>query len=365
MRISWAGPVGLAVVLQLVSVAARALAQPALERVEERLRREAEERPALPNRDAAPAKIAEAGYLGLLADDRAEQGRGVRVIEVVPGGPADKAGLEKGDLITAIDGHAVRRMSDFAQVLERSLPGKTVQFQISRDGVESKTEVVLGRRPAANDMAFPKFGLLPDESPDPGSLPLYSGTPTRRTPAAGGARLGVRTVPITEQGRRDAKPALLPAHGALVSFVTQDSPAAAAGIPLGAVITDVDGQRIEGPQELAAAIRAAEPGREITLSYHYRDKDVKKHVTLDGGPVAAPADRPGPAPEAPPQELPGPAPEQKPAPKRLPPNVEAPRPAPDEDEAMDQLRIDFLERRIRQLEARIEKLESAQRGANK
>ena len=49
----------------------------------------------------------EPGYLGLVGDDRRDRGAGVRVVRVVEGSPAAAAGIEVGDLITAIDGHPV------------------------------------------------------------------------------------------------------------------------------------------------------------------------------------------------------------------------------------------------------------------
>src|SRR5207249_8846688 len=47
-------------------------------------------------------KPVERGYLGVVTDDGQDKGRGVRVIEVVKGSPAEEAGLKVGDLITAI-----------------------------------------------------------------------------------------------------------------------------------------------------------------------------------------------------------------------------------------------------------------------
>jgi len=211
-------------------------------------------------------------------------------------------------------------------------------------------------------MAFPRFGLLPDELPEPKSLVMS------KQSAAAGPRLGVRTVVITEQGRRNAKPALLPTHGALVSHVEPGSPAARVGIPIGAVITDIDGRRIEGPRELSTAIHAVDPGRELVVTYHFQDKDVSQRVMLDAA-RPAPGLGPGPSPDDDGPTVEAPAPRDEPKPKtvaRRPPlAVEAPRPAPDDAAAMEQLRSDVLERRLRQLEERLQKVEAALRKAEK
>jgi putative serine protease PepD len=55
--------------------------------------------------------------------------------------------------------------------------------------------------------------------------------------------------------------------GAAIADVTSDGPAAAAGIPSGAVITKVEDQVIDGPEALVAAIRSRAPGDQIALTY--------------------------------------------------------------------------------------------------
>jgi putative serine protease PepD len=57
------------------------------------------------------------------------------------------------------------------------------------------------------------------------------------------------------------------AHGASVAGVVGGSPAAAAGLPDGAVITKLDGRVIDGPEALIAAVRAKAPGDTVTLTY--------------------------------------------------------------------------------------------------
>jgi putative serine protease PepD len=57
------------------------------------------------------------------------------------------------------------------------------------------------------------------------------------------------------------------ANGAAIANVAADGPAAAAGIPNGAVITKVDTQVIDGPQALVAAVRSKAPGDRVALTY--------------------------------------------------------------------------------------------------
>jgi putative serine protease PepD len=55
--------------------------------------------------------------------------------------------------------------------------------------------------------------------------------------------------------------------GAAVAEVVGGSPAAAAGLPSGAVITKIDGRVIDGPEALVAAVRSKAPGDTVSLSY--------------------------------------------------------------------------------------------------
>ena len=124
-----------------------ASAQTALERLEQQLR-EQSDRP--PGEDELPQR----GYLGVLADDRADRGRGVRILEVLPNGPADKAGLQAQDLITGIGGVRVRQMVDMAAILGRIFPGDTLPFELLRGQQRQEVEVTFGRRPPPEERRF-------------------------------------------------------------------------------------------------------------------------------------------------------------------------------------------------------------------
>jgi serine protease Do len=90
---------------------------------------------------------------------------GVYVSSVVPGGPAEKGGVQGGsetistddgaelqkggDIVTAIDDQPVRRFEDLVSYLvTRATPGQTVTLTVIRGGAEQKLSVELGERPA-------------------------------------------------------------------------------------------------------------------------------------------------------------------------------------------------------------------------
>ena len=76
--------------------------------------------------------------------DMAYQGAGVRVDMVVPGSPADKAGLQAGDVITSIDGAEVADLAAFSELLKGFAPGDHMKVVAQRDGkpVELELELV-------------------------------------------------------------------------------------------------------------------------------------------------------------------------------------------------------------------------------
>ena len=71
---------------------------------------------------------------------------GAFVTEVVPGSAADEAGLEAGDVITAIDGDEVTESSQVREQILEKEPGDTVEITIIREGEEQTVEATLGAR---------------------------------------------------------------------------------------------------------------------------------------------------------------------------------------------------------------------------
>lgn len=125
-----------------------AQAQATLEELEKRIRQELRQGDHPPaDAQSAEKPHPEPGYLGLVADDKQDRGHGVRILEVHPGGPAERAGLKPGDLVTGLAEMRLRQMSDMAAILRQVAPGGSVMFEVLRDGRKQRIEVVAGRRP--------------------------------------------------------------------------------------------------------------------------------------------------------------------------------------------------------------------------
>jgi S1-C subfamily serine protease len=73
---------------------------------------------------------------------------GTRVVVVTPGGPASQAGLQEGDLITAIDGTTVHDFNEMISYLEANThPGDVIELTVVRDNVDQTLSVQLDERP--------------------------------------------------------------------------------------------------------------------------------------------------------------------------------------------------------------------------
>jgi hypothetical protein len=97
----------------------------------------------------ATGKVSNSGRasLGISAQtvaDASGQPAGVGIAGVSPGGAAAKAGIQPGDIITALAGQPVPSVAALQSVLAAHKPGDQVQARMSRDGAESTVRVTLG-----------------------------------------------------------------------------------------------------------------------------------------------------------------------------------------------------------------------------
>jgi uncharacterized iron-regulated protein len=84
--------------------------------------------------------------LGLMPDYAGEEG-GVKVGSVREGGPAEKAGIEPGDVIVMLAGKPVADVEGYTEILDGLTIGKTVTVRIRRDAAEADLQVLVGSRP--------------------------------------------------------------------------------------------------------------------------------------------------------------------------------------------------------------------------
>ena len=75
---------------------------------------------------------------------------GVYIVEVVKGGPADKAGLQAGDRIVSVDGSEVATQSDLGTLMQNHKAGDAIQITVARGGQMQTVTVTLGEKGADN-----------------------------------------------------------------------------------------------------------------------------------------------------------------------------------------------------------------------
>jgi S1-C subfamily serine protease len=183
---------------------------------------------------------------------------GARIVEVVSGSPAEQAGLQVGDVITALGGEAVDAENSLPDLLANHQPGDEVTLNIQRGGEESperEITVALGEDSETAGKAylgirFTNAGSVEDQ---PGGLPQFD---------------------LPFEGSPDEMPFQHPDFqlpegveaGVVISEVTADSPAEAAGLQAGDVVTAVDGEGLETSDALVQAIQAHKPGETVTLT---------------------------------------------------------------------------------------------------
>jgi serine protease Do len=216
------------------------------------------------------------GFLGVYAeeinkDNMSQYGlrdpRGVGVTEVVKDSPAEKAGLRKDDVITRFDNEPVGSVRKLNRLVAEVSPDHKVNLGISRGGSDQELSVTIGKRAGYADttrrMTIPR-GNFPMEG-----FPMIEGMPQANVFSLGNSRrIGVGTTQLTKQlaeyfGVADGK-------GVLVTSVSENSPAAKAGIKAGDVITAVDGEKVESSGDVSRAINNKKDG-EVTVTI-VRDK---------------------------------------------------------------------------------------------
>jgi serine protease Do len=192
--------------------------------------------------------------------------KGVLVGNVLPGSPADKAGLRQGDVITSFAGEKVQDRSSFRLKVATSEVAKPYEIGYLRDGKERTASIV----PAPADKVV--FDIERKDRSE-------EGTPKSEPAKAAINDFGLEVQPLTAEL---AKPLGLPAtlKGLVVSSVKEGSPAAEAGIQEGDIITKVVRNRRIQPvtgvedfqsfaskaDELALYVQSGKLGRFVTLS---------------------------------------------------------------------------------------------------
>jgi Do/DeqQ family serine protease len=154
--------------------------------------------------------------------------RGALVNSVEAGGPAEKAGVRRGDVITAVNGAAIKDSNDLRNDVAQLPPGSTVKLTVVRDGKDHAINVTLSERKAAN--AEREEGAEPSES--------------------GG--FGMALEPLTRDRAQEL--GLSSTSGVIVADVQSGGRAADAGLRPGDVIVEIDRKPVSSPNAVRTAL---------------------------------------------------------------------------------------------------------------
>lgn len=197
---------------------------------------------------------------------------GVFIAEIVPGSPADQAGLQKRDVILKVDNMEITVGRELSKLIEEHKPGDTIKLIIDRPGEKETLEisVVLDENPSHSGHAHlgviampePYFRECAKEPCEPFIFPDGFG-------------------PILVEPGWDWLPEGID-RAVIIGEVLADTPAEEAGLQAGDFITELDGKPVSKPDAFVEAVQGYKPGEQITLRVYRRGKDdpLEIQVTL-------------------------------------------------------------------------------------
>lgn len=206
--------------------------------------------------------------LGVLTDPKSDK-VGAVVKDVTPGSAAESAGLQSGDIITRIDGKSIKDAAQLVtEISAQHEPGDKVTINYERDGKEHTATAKLQR--AEPQMSMRSFRFSPDEMNGPDmpnsffrSFPFAAGDDASPTPKLG----------VDAEDRADGE-------GVRVLGVKPNSPASAAGLKEGDVITRIGDDKVGSVDELQMNLRSRKGGDKLRLEYQRDGKTETANVHL-------------------------------------------------------------------------------------
>ncbi|HET9716120.1 MAG TPA: Do family serine endopeptidase [Pseudolabrys sp.] len=180
---------------------------------------------------------------------------GALVTEPQPNSPAEKAGIEAGDVITAVNGESVKDARDLARKIGAIAPKTSVKLTLLHKGKEKTVNLTLGEMPRTNEArANPGEG---DNGPEVGRLGLTV-APAARVAGAG-------------------------SEGVVVTGVDAGGVAADHGFSTGDVILEISGKSVSTPADVREVIKSARNEGKRTVLLRVRKGDSTRFVALPLG----------------------------------------------------------------------------------
>ncbi|HZX42767.1 MAG TPA: trypsin-like peptidase domain-containing protein, partial [Myxococcaceae bacterium] len=184
------------------------------------------------------------------------QTSGALINEVTKNSPGDKAGLKADDVVVSLDGKKVESSSGLSRTVALRPPNSTVSLGVIRNGKPQDVKVTLTSRPGDLDR-----GVGDARGPRPGGGGKSQKDESNRQ------RIGLTLQSIDP---RTAEANGLPTKGAVITEVQPGSPADAAELAPGMVVTEAGGKKIASADDLSRVLKEAKPGSTILLRVQVR-----------------------------------------------------------------------------------------------
>ena len=176
-----------------------------------------------------------------------DKAAGALVAAVEKDSPAEKAGLQNGDVITAVDGHAINRSQELTALISETTPGTKVQLELIRGKSKKVIVAKVGEMNQANEIAKTDDSALQQE------------------------KLGVAVRPMNANERKADQAGLV---------VTQSRGAAAkAGIRSGDIILSLNDTPVADPEQFKQLVQKAGPRVALLI----RRGDMHQFVAINLG----------------------------------------------------------------------------------
>jgi serine protease Do len=186
------------------------------------------------------------GWLGVMIQDLTpelaksfglKEAKGVLISDVVKDGPAEKAGLKRGDVVLKFDGKEVENAHELSFLVANTQPDSKAVIAIMRDGEEKEMKATIG--------------TMPEEAEE---------NPAIKQEAAWGLTVQDLTAQLAERLGLDAKET-----GVIISGVEPGSAAAEAGLLGGDIIKEIDRQAIKNLNDYNQALKKAKESKSVLL----------------------------------------------------------------------------------------------------
>lgn len=186
-----------------------------------------------------------------------KKAEGALVAEPQPNSPAAKAGIQAGDIITAVNGNPVKDARSLAKVIGSMAPGASVKLAVLQKGSEKTLTMTLGELPAQREAKANTSDDSDKSGADIGKLGL-SVAPASKVAGAG-------------------------AQGVVVTGVDPSGSAAEIGFKTGDVILEIAGQPVSNPAEVRKVIADARSNGKKSVLMRVKSGENTRFVALPVG----------------------------------------------------------------------------------